>query len=160
MKARVVAGTLGMAGLAAGVIHSAIVAPRQLRIYRRAVHLPRLPRAFDGYRILHISDVHIGGLASGAEQVLIAAGLDADLIVITGDMVDRKGFAEPCAQLIGTLRAPDGVICVMGNHDNRATYRDHDFPPLVELLAERGVRTLINEAIAIERDDARIWLVG
>jgi len=151
---------LGIAGLAAGVIHSAIVAPRQLQIYRRAVHLPRLPIAFDGYRILHISDIHIGGLASGAEQVLIASGLDADLIVVTGDMVDRKGFAEPCAQLIGSLRAPDGVVCVMGNHDNRATYRDHDFPPLVELLAQRGVRTLINEAVAIKRDGARFWLVG
>lgn len=147
------------AGVAAA-LHGALVAPHQLKIRRRAVALPRLPEAFHDFKVLHLTDLHIGALASGAEHVLTATQLRPDLIVITGDLVERGGFAQTCAQLLGLLRAPHGVVCVMGNHDNRATYRDFDSPSLEELLPQVGVQVLQNAALPIERAGARLWVVG
>ena len=154
---------LGLATVATGLalaLHGALIAPHKLQIRRRAVFMPRLPAAFHDFKVLHLTDLHIGALASGAEHVLTATKLRPDLILITGDMVERGGYAETCAKLLGLLRAPHGVVCVMGNHDNRATYRDFDSPSLEELLAEVGVCVLRNASLPIEREGERFWVVG
>jgi predicted MPP superfamily phosphohydrolase len=154
------AGAVAVAGGAALASYSTVVAPRELRIYRRAVHLPRLPRAFHDYRILHLSDLHVGGLSSGTDGVLAAAGLRADLIAITGDMLESRRYTEACAHLLGSLQATDGVVCVLGNHDFGLRPSARHAADLVRALARRGVRTLINAAMPLERGGERIWLVG
>jgi hypothetical protein len=158
-----IAGALGTVVAASAValaLHSALIAPHRLRIRRRAVVVPRLPATFHDFKVLHLTDLHIGALASGAEHVLAATQLRPDLIAITGDLVERGGYAPVCAELLARLHAPCGVLCVMGNHDNRATYRDDDAPPLAELLPRVGVQVLQNQAVPVERGDDQLWVVG
>src|SRR5581483_7583733 len=134
------------AGLAAlgTFAHSAIVAPRQLRIRRQVIALAGLPAAFDNYRILHVSDTHLGALGSGAEQLLQLVSLQVDLIVHTGDLIETWSSAEACAHLLGSLRATDGILCVLGNHDYRAFRPDDDPTDLVVRLEAHGVTVLVN----------------
>lgn len=152
-----IAAAVGGSGV---LVHSVFLAPRGLRINRRDVVLPRLPQAFDGYEILHLSDLHIGSLASGVEQALVAAGLPADLVVVTGDMVERVRDAEACGRLLASTRSRDGIVCIPGNHDNKAVRRAHGSHELWKTLRHFGVRTLMNNAFAVQRNGARLWIVG
>lgn len=85
------------------------------------VSCPRLPAALDGYRILHLSDLHVSSSARRwrTERIVAAANMaEADLVVCTGDIVDgaphrRWRDVEP----LKDLRAKDGVYFVTGNHE-------------------------------------------
>lgn len=159
-EARWIAGTLFAAGAMAIAAHSTLVAPRELRIYRRQVRLAGLPAPFHDYQILHLSDLHLGGLSSGGDQVLAVAALRADLVVVTGDLIESRRYTEACAHLLGSLRAPDGVVCVLGNHDHGFLPSGRQAGNLVRALSRHGVRTLMNAAMPLERNGASIWLVG
>jgi predicted MPP superfamily phosphohydrolase len=147
-------------GGGAVALHSIFLAPRGLKLNRRDVVLPRLPRAFDGYEILHLSDLHLGSLASGAEQVLVAAGLKADLVVVTGDMVEDVRYADACGRLLMATKNRDGIICIPGNHDNKAIRRAQGSNELWTALRKHGILTLVNEAFGLEQDGERLWIVG
>jgi uncharacterized protein len=87
--------------------------------------LPRLPREFDGYRILQISDPHFDAAPElGAAIVRAVEGAEVDLCVLTGDFrsVERGPFTqtailEPLGELCRTVRAADGILAILGNHD-------------------------------------------
>jgi hypothetical protein len=119
------------------------------------VHSPRLPPAFDGFTILHISDLHADmSAAAMAQTARIAAGVSYDLCVLTGDYRGRTyGPFQPCLRGLLPLReALRGEIYgVLGNHD---TIR------MVPDLERMGIRMLLNEHVAIDRDEARIVLAG
>ena len=104
----------GLAGLRSGL------APPRLR--RVEIELPRWPAGRDGYRIVQISDIHIGpilGRAFAAELVERVNALDPDLVAVTGDLVDGKLalLADEVAPF-ADLRGRDGVYFVTGNHDH------------------------------------------
>jgi predicted MPP superfamily phosphohydrolase len=116
---------------------------------------PRLPAAFDGFTILHLTDLHVdmnpGAMARVAE---LARGLDYDLAVLTGDFRGQTfGPFEPTleglARLCPFLESP--VYGVLGNHDSVR---------MVPAMEEMGIRMLLNEAVAIERDGQRLHLAG
>jgi uncharacterized protein len=116
-----------------------------------------LPEPFDGYRILQLSDVHVGRIPGLIEAAAaIVGGVDVDLAVLTGD-VQTRGYpsaaaaAEEIAPLLDAVRASDGILGVLGNHDS------HDLP---DHLEQRGVRMLINEELVLERNGARIRVTG
>lgn len=148
------------AGAGAVLAHSVFFAPRAMQLNRRAVVPPRLPQAFDGYEVLHLSDFHLGSLASGAEQVLIAASMAADLVVVTGDMVESVRYGDACGRLLAATKSRDGIVCIAGNHDNKAIRRAGGSRELWKALHTYGIRTLINDAFAIERAGERLWIVG
>jgi len=151
---------IAAASLAAALgARGVLVEPRMLRILRYEVPLPRLPDAFHGYRILHMSDLHLGALTSGTAQVARARTLAADLIAVTGDMIETERAIDECGELLGQMSATDGVVCVLGNHDHAAT-RHGGIHRLVDVLEQRGVRTLTNDAMPICRGAHRMWLVG
>jgi predicted MPP superfamily phosphohydrolase len=93
---------------------------RALAITRLTVPVEGLPPALDGFRIAHLSDLHIGAhleIAELAGHVARVNALAPDLVCITGDLVDR---AESCATafpVLAGLRAPHGVLVTLGNHD-------------------------------------------
>ena len=93
---------------------------RALATTRITVQVDGLPRALDGFRIAHLSDLHIGAhLDTGelADHVARVNALAPDLVCITGDIVDR---AETCAvafPVLAGLRARHGVLVTLGNHD-------------------------------------------
>jgi hypothetical protein len=116
-----------------------------------------LPAAFDGYRILHISDLHIDGVDGLADVVADKiAGLRADLCVFTGDYrFHNEGSCEnvyPCLQrILSHIDAQQGVYGILGNHDaSEIAFR----------LEDMGVRMLVNEAAVLSKSGESIWLAG
>ena len=144
---RSIAGTvsvlaLGMAGAGAA---SAL---GEVAFRKVAVSLRRLPRALSGFRIAQLSDVHIGptlGAEWLAGVVARVNSLDADLVVITGDLVDGSvaDLREQVASLAG-LKSRHGVYFVTGNHEY---YSGAD--AWIAELARLGIRTLRNERVTI-----------
>jgi predicted MPP superfamily phosphohydrolase len=123
------------------------------------VPIPGLDPRFDGYRIAHLSDLHIGSLTPDwwARRWIERANLEKpDAVAVTGDLVTSGvAFHETIANLIGELRARDGVFCAMGNHDYFG-----DGEPLISLLEARGARVLRNEGVLLQRQDASMYLAG
>jgi uncharacterized protein len=98
----------------------------QLEILERTYRLARLPRAWDGLSILHLSDLHFTGTVTidYFEQVIEEAkALDCDLVTVTGDLIDRPDCYEWVPQLLGRLHGRVGSYAVLGNHDS---WRDHN----------------------------------
>jgi predicted MPP superfamily phosphohydrolase len=128
-------------------------------VRRVELTLPRWPAALDGYRIVQISDIHIGPLLRRgfARRVTERCNaLDADLIAVTGDLVDGSvgQLAEEVAPF-GQLRARDGVFFVNGNHEHYSgAHRWND------LLTNLGLRVLVNEHVTVRRDGAAFHLAG
>jgi predicted MPP superfamily phosphohydrolase len=130
-----------------------------LNIQTRHVELSpsALPEAFRGYRILHLSDLHLDSMEELAGRIAQAvAPLACDLCVITGDFrYPRHGPYEqilsPLERVVDAVRAKDGIYAVPGNHDTQAMSED------VEKL---GVRLLTNERAVIERKGQRFFIIG
>lgn len=126
---------------------------------RLEVPIAKLDPKLDGYRIVHLSDLHIGALTPpwwGRRWVARANAEQADAIVVTGDLVTSGvSFHEEIANLIGGLRSKDGVYCSMGNHDYFG-----EGEPLISLIRDRGPKVLRNEGEVIERDGARMFLTA
>src|SRR5438876_644052 len=96
--------------------------PRRPPIHGRVRVLFLVVRAaFDGYRIVQLSDLHCGPFVSGrrvARWVARANGLRPDLVAVTGDLIaSGPAFVAIVARELGALAAPDGVFASMGNHD-------------------------------------------
>lgn len=90
-------------------------------IIEQEVHIKNLPPAIEGYRIVQISDLHLGRWHSEKplrRAVEIVNSLDADLIAVTGDLVNyATSEALPFTETLSGMRAKDGVFAVLGNHD-------------------------------------------
>jgi len=147
------AGSLGLTGYG---FASALELPGLRRV---TLEHPQLPKAWDGLTILQISDVHAGPYM-GAERMArirdMASEFSADLIVFTGDQMDRReSDAEIFARGFRGLTTPLGVWGILGNHD-------HFIDPLRSEWALRsaGIEPLVNRAQILERGDASLALVG
>lgn len=153
-------GALATVGAVTGV-YSFFVEPRWLRIVTHTLTLPRLDPAFDGYRILHLSDLHVDDITlSRAKLHKLAAQLnplEPDLVVITGDIVTHLGrrYGRQAAEGLVPFAAPDGKIAVLGNHDHW-TDPDH----VTAMLEKNGVRVLRNAVHTLRRDNARLHIAG
>jgi predicted MPP superfamily phosphohydrolase len=96
----------------------------QINHYRLPV--PHLPRAFNGFRVVHLSDLHFGPLVSRGfigKVVGRANGLKPDIIVCTGDYVHARNSTREIDivwPLLAKLKAAHGVYSVLGNHDHWA----------------------------------------
>ncbi len=135
----------------------AFVTCRRLRVREINISVSGLPSEFVGYRIAHLSDLHVGSLTPPtwvARWVDRVRELPVDLTVITGDLVTSGvAFHEPIAELVGRLGRP--VLFVPGNHDYFGEGR-----PLFDRLEERGVRVLRNERVVVERGKANLLVAG
>jgi len=120
-----------------------------LETTRQRIRLARLPRAFEGFRIGQISDLHIGPFMSAAEirrVVGITNALKPDLIVLTGDYVtwDPSTQGAVVGALTG-LRAPHGVYGCLGNHELWTRTEDS----ITALFAAAGIPILRQERVMI-----------
>ena len=155
VRALAIAAAAGGAGMIA--LASALRAPAVLRT---EVRLARFPAALDGFRIVQISDLHIGAMRDRRFARRVTERVNAlapDLIAVTGDLVDGpvKDLAPHVAPF-GELKAPHGVFFVTGNHD----YYSGADPWLAHVTEALGWRALRNERVAIERDGAGFDLAG
>jgi len=131
--------------------------PPQIR--RVEVVLPRLPKSLSGFRIVQISDVHIGPLLDRRFAEHICTRINAlapDLVAITGDLVDgRVSRIGSEIEPLRALRAHHGIFSVTGNHDYFSGADDW-----VAHTEELGWQTLRNRHVTIERDGVAFQLAG
>ncbi len=128
---------------------------RDIRVTRNEIVIPRLPKAFDGFTLLHLSDLHLD-ISPDMPAALAAAvdALDYDVCVLTGDFRARTfGPWEPALEALARVvpRLAGPLYGVLGNHD---TVR------MVPGLEAMGVRLLMNETVKLERGGAAIYLAG
>ncbi len=138
---------------------TALAEPYMLTIEHRLIFLRRLPKAFDGLRIVHLSDVHHSAFTSReqvARAVETANRLKPDIVALTGDYISHdRSFAAPCAELLGDLRARYGVYAVLGNHDHWT-----DAALITDLFRAEGITVLVNQGMRFEQRSAAFWLAG
>lgn len=131
---------------------------KNIQVRHLELFFANLPAAFDGYRILHLTDLHIDKFPGLEEAILDAVdGLKIDLCAMTGDFrADDDGPYEqimaPMQRLADAIDAPDGIFAVLGNHD------DHH----LGLALERrlGIQLLANETTTLQRSNSSIHITG
>lgn len=141
------------------------------RVKRRKVSFNNLPSAFDGIKICHISDIHVGSLKN---RVAVRGGLDMilnekpDAIFFTGDLVndkaeELKGWGDDLSK----LKAPLGVHSVLGNHDygeytswKNESEKIKNFNDLIKGQKEFGWNLLRNQNDFIEVDGQKLNIIG
>ena len=153
--ATVAAGVPFVAG-AYGLLYGRL----NLEITPQTIRLPRLPRAFEGFRICQLSDIHIGPFMPAEEirkYAAIANQQKADMIVLTGDFVTFDGSTKGAVvDALRGLRAPFGVYGCLGNHDAWCAVEDS----ITELFRQTGVRMLRGERVPITAGGESFNLIG
>jgi len=150
-------GVVGVVAAASVVGLRAALATPQVR--RVEVRIERWPASRDGFRIVQLSDIHIGPILQrefAASLVAEVNRLAPDLIALTGDLVDGSvrqlaGEVEP----LGELSAPHGVYFVTGNHDYYSGAE-----AWLERISQLGIRPLRNERVQIGDGDGAFDLAG
>ena len=124
------------------------------------IHIPRLPKAFDGFRIAQLSDIHIGPFMPAEEIrkfVAIANELKPDLVALTGDYVTwDPSTQEAVAEALSGLRASFGVFGCLGNHE-MYTQTQQSLPRLFSLA---GIRILRQERVLIQSGGENLNVIG
>ncbi len=140
-----------------GFFEKAVQNTTQFDVEEISVKLKRLPEAFDDYRILHLSDLHIDFMHDEGQQLIETLHqLEFDLCVITGDYRFHtggvsEGVIDGMKKLMPALACRDGIIGILGNHD------DLEIAPQLESL---GINMLLNESVALQRGSQSIWFAG
>ena len=140
----------------------------------RSVEIPssKLPKSFDGYKILQFSDTHLGNFGHSdrivEELVSRINALHPDLIVFTGDLVNTKATEiDRFKSVLSKLSAKDGVYSIMGNHDygdyvvweNDADYKKN-LAEIYQKQADLGWKLLLNESRYLRRGSDSIALIA
>lgn len=124
-------------------------------LHHHTIRIPDLPSAFNGFRLLHLSDLHCDADADFIPALIQSlSGLEYDACMITGDfrLQTYGSYTQSITgmrQLMASLKAP--TYAVLGNHDYLEMTSD---------LEAMGIRVLLNEEISIERGGSRIWVAG
>jgi len=154
------------------MIYGCTVGQKKLVVKEQTLYFKNLPTEFDGYRVVQLSDLHIG--TYGEDTTFVARVVNEvmaqnpDLIVYTGDLVNSDAAeVDPFIPLLSSLSAPDGVLSIFGNHDY-CYYNHHHQIEVIrkeqEALKakerEMGWQLLLNEHRVIRRDSTCIAVVG
>lgn len=134
------------------------------QIYRcvvedREIRLNGISKGFDGMTITHLSDFHFTGKICREyfEQVIKTANeLNSDLILITGDIIDSKECWDWLPEVLGKLRARQGVYFILGNHDERAKAETE----LRQSLEQLGFIDASDRWISIRVDNQFLHIAG
>lgn len=150
---------LGGAAASAGLgVYGAKLEPSWLKLERLRIPITGLPVAFDGYRLIQLTDLH---LITEASRQLIDRAVSMvlerapDLITLTGDYVSEHLDAGGLYDALRPLAATDGVWASLGNHDHWV-----DAGGVRQVLADAGIKELSNSSTMIMREGAAIWLAG
>lgn len=150
------------AGLALGVggfLYSHVIERQWLEVHRVKLAFSELPSEFDGMKVVHFSDLHIGFFFGEAQMERVALAIEAeqaDVICFTGDLVDDSlDELSSCVPYLQQLQARLGKFAVLGNHDYAES------PEGVQsALEESGFRVLLNDSAPIRSRGAEIYISG
>ena len=147
----------GLSGAIAG--YAMAFEPNNLVLERKQVGLPNLPNAFDGFRIVLLTDLHLHPFTTTSlirRAVEISNSLKPDLVLLGGDFV--CGFAEAALELapiLERLEAKRGLFAVLGNYDH---YRGASV--VSGGLRRASIRVLMNEGVRLTVGNGSIFLAG
>ena len=160
------------AAVPAGALVYGVVANAYNYTFRKVViKFPNLPEAFNGYKIIQLSDIHSGSF-NRTEPLIEAVNkinaLDADLILFTGDLVNNTSDEmEPYMHVFDKLRAKHGVISTTGNHDygdyvqwDSSEAKIANFEKFKGIHKQLGWNLLMNENVILDRDGQKIAIIG
>lgn len=138
-------GALG----AAGALDGFIVEPRWLEVTHHEIEVADLPAALDGYRIAHVSDVHLASLGAIHEDIVDALDrAEPQLVLITGDMIDDRTKLADVDELCGHIsRSGRRIVATLGNWEH---WSDHDIKDLAEIYTGHGIELLVNESLVVD----------
>jgi hypothetical protein len=132
----------------------------EIETTHQLIKLKRLPKAFDGFRIAQISDIHVGPFMTARDirkYVVMVNQLRPDLAAMTGDFITWEGSpAAALVEILSGLKAPFGIFGSMGNHEIWAGVQDL----VARLFAARGTRILRQENALITSGSERLNLIG
>lgn len=163
---------LGATGLiAAAFLDGVIFGKYRHRARQVKIKIAGLPKAFKGYKIVQISDVHSGSFRHPNRlkpAIELINKQNADLVLFTGDMVNN--YADEFAPFVGlfaNIKAKDGKLSVLGNHDygmygdwKNAAERENNVPKLEALQKQAGFTLLKNEHRIIEKNGEKLYIIG
>lgn len=141
-------------------------------VRKNTLTFENLPKEFDGFKILQLSDFHLGSFKGHDKEIEKAIRLineqKADLIVFTGDMVNNTASEmNKWIPYLQKMNAPYGKISVLGNHDygdyypwNTQEERDNNLLKLIDNEEKAGFNLLQNENIILKKGDAQIAVIG
>lgn len=153
-----------------GILHGIFYGKYNFQKIKHVLSFKYLPKEFDGYKIVHISDIHIGSI-DNKEKIRDAVDMinreQADLLLFTGDLVNHTSEeVNGWEDILGGFKAKDGLFAVLGNHDY-APYLNVSPPEKLKHLiktkekyAELGFQLLNNENITLRREEAEVKLLG
>ncbi|MDO7570605.1 MAG: metallophosphoesterase, partial [Flavobacteriaceae bacterium] len=141
------------------------------KVLRYTLEFDTLPKAFDGFTLTQISDIHSGSFDNREK---VSYGMDlineqrSDVILFTGDMVNNKASeVYPWMDLMSSLKAPQGKFSILGNHDygdyvqwDSEEDKKKNLSDLIEAQEKMGFKVLLNNTQFLEKDGERIALVG
>ena len=155
-----------------GVLYGVTKGRNNFNVARVPIRSGKLPQAFDGLRIVHISDIHLGSY--GGDTAIVRQGVDLinaekpDLILFTGDLVnDYADETAPFIELLKGLKAKYGKYSILGNHDygdypkwESAQAKGENLANVKKAHALMGFKLLLDDHDVIEIDGERIGLLG
>ncbi|HKP70258.1 MAG TPA: metallophosphoesterase [Pyrinomonadaceae bacterium] len=148
-----------IAGNVSKIAKYAIDEASSLSLERVEIKLDRLPKKLDGFRIIHLSDIHhspFTNLEHIERAVKIANRLKPEMFVLTGDYVSHeKKYIAPVAKVLGELSAAYGTYACLGNHDHWT-----DAAQVAKKFRDAGIHMLVNEGFRFEARESSFWLAG
>lgn len=140
--------------------YAALCGRLNLEVTHHKIRISRLPKAFQGFRIVQLSDIHISPFMTAqqiAKYVSITNSLRPELIALTGDFLTWDTSAQAVvAHVLGNLTAPFGVWACLGNHESWARAEDS----MALHLESNGIRTLRDSAATIAAGGEHLNLIG
>lgn len=139
------------------------IEPRWFDLKTIEIAIPKLPLAFEGYRIVQLTDIHArtGVMDRGMlERVArLASQQEPDLIALTGDYITRTpdSTEEMLTNAFTQLKAKDGVVAIMGNHERGY---GEDMGPIERALNAGKAKILNNAIFSIDRQGSKLTIAG
>lgn len=153
------------------IIYGVIKGRYNYKVVQHTLFFDDLPKAFDGFKLTQISDVHSGSF-DNAEKIKYGIDLineqESDVILFTGDIVNNVASEmDPWIPYFKELKAKEGKYSVLGNHDygeyvsfKTADEKEKNFQAIKDIHPKIGFNLLLNDNVKLKRGDENIALVG
>jgi len=132
----------------------------EIETTHQPIILKRLPKAFDGFRIAQLSDIHVGPFMTAKairKYVAMVNQLKPDLVALTGDFITWEGSPQGAVvEVLSALKAPFGIFGSLGNHEIWAGVEDS----ITRLFTAHGTKILRQENAVIASGGERLNLIG
>lgn len=132
--------------------------PFNIQVRELDLAFPNLPRAFDGYTLLHLSDLHITKLGALEKRTMrIIESREVDACVVTGDVTAQPRASDNWRRLCSVIRHRDPIYMVLGNSEHKPWLKTD---MLVDALSFEGLHMLVNSSATVTRGEDAINVVG